>query len=356
MNEMEHQGLKSGKRKGKKRLISVVIQVLLSALFVFLTLRKVTWTEVLEGIEQVSLLILSLSLVSKMAGFMFMSWRSQLLLAPLHRYRFGTLIRSIFVGFVGNNLLPFRMGEFLRIHYLSDRGGVAHGSCLAVIVVERMLDALCLLLLFFACLPFLWGDLPEITALIFLGVLLVCFLIFAVVLSRRPAWMLGLCRWVTRPLGEKVSGWIIQQLERFAEGLSGLSSPLTVISVILISMGYWGTSMASVQIWIWAFGFDLPVFAPLVILIFISFGTMLPATPGYVGTYHYFVKLALTNFGIGPALAASFAIVGHAMAILPFTLFGAPLVLHDLMAGKRAWEARLKQGTDPKDELERPQD
>lgn len=321
--------------------LTLLLQVALSALFIYLTLRKIELDEVWKGITRVSIAILSLSLLSKLTGFLLMSLRSRMLFAPLHRYSMFTLLRSIFVAFVGNNLLPLRMGELLRVHFLADKGGLSHGSCLAVIVLERLLDAFCLLLVFFACLPVIWDKMPDYHALTYFGLLLLLFLGLALFLNRRPQQMIGLCRLLTKPLGGKISGFITTQLERFARGLSGLASPTTVALVVMVSVGYWMTHMCSIRIWIWAFGWDLPWYAPLVILIFISFGTMLPATPGYVGTYHYFTKMALSLFGVAASAAATFAIVGHAMAIVPFTILGAPLVLNDLLFRKKqGWKMR----------------
>ena len=44
------------------------------------------------------------------------------------------------IGYAANNLLPLRMGEFLRIFLLRRRPGISPSSSLATIAVERVLD------------------------------------------------------------------------------------------------------------------------------------------------------------------------------------------------------------------------
>jgi hypothetical protein len=49
---------------------------------------------------------------------------------------------------------------------------------------------------------------------------------------------------------------------------------------------------------------------------------VVPSTPGYVGTFHYLCQVALLMFGVSASEALSYAIVAHAVGILPVTLAG----------------------------------
>jgi hypothetical protein len=70
-----------------------------------------------------------------------------------------------------------------------------------------------------------------------------------------------------------------------------------------------------------------------VVAVFTAFATVIPSSPGFVGTYHFFVKTAIGFFGVASATATSFAIVGHAAAMLPFTLIGILILLGDWLRG-----------------------
>jgi uncharacterized membrane protein YbhN (UPF0104 family) len=80
--------------------------------------------------------------------------------------------------------------------------------------------------------------------------------------------------------------------------------------------------MASLRIVMAAFGLELPFYAPAVVLAVTALGTALPSSPAFVGTYHYFSALGISVLGVEEATAASFALVAHAVAFVPFTLVG----------------------------------
>jgi uncharacterized membrane protein YbhN (UPF0104 family) len=53
-----------------------------------------------------------------------------------------------------------------------------------------------------------------------------------------------------------------------------------------------------------------------------TLATLLPSSPGYVGTFDYFAALGLTAHGITPAAATAFALLVHLLLWAPVTLFG----------------------------------
>jgi uncharacterized protein (TIRG00374 family) len=68
-----------------------------------------------------------------------------------------------------------------------------------------------------------------------------------------------------------------------------------------------------------AFGWELPYFAPIVVWVFISFGSALPSAPGAIGIHQLACVLALENYGIsaGDSFALSLTLqMGSFVAIL----------------------------------------
>ena len=49
---------------------------------------------------------------------------------------------------------------------------------------------------------------------------------------------------------------------------------------------------------------------------------MIPSSPGFVGTYHWFCMQSLALYGVPDSQALSFAVVSHALNTLPFTVIG----------------------------------
>ena len=50
------------------------------------------------------------------------------------------MLGYLLVGYLMNNILPARLGELVRSHYLGDREGISRTSALGTVVVERVVD------------------------------------------------------------------------------------------------------------------------------------------------------------------------------------------------------------------------
>ena len=98
----------------------------------------------------------------------------------------------VVIGYMGNNIFPFRIGELLRAYVLKRNEDVSISSSLATIVVERIFDGLTMLLFVFIALPTV-PSLPDglryiviVGGVLFLGALVV-FLFLAAKPAARPA-------------------------------------------------------------------------------------------------------------------------------------------------------------------------
>ena len=66
--------------------------------------------------------------------------RWQRLLVPVRRVALGPVTAYLLIGYLANNLLPARLGELVRSHYLGDREGLSRTTTLGTVVVERIID------------------------------------------------------------------------------------------------------------------------------------------------------------------------------------------------------------------------
>lgn len=82
------------------------------------------------------------------------SYRWRLLLSPVKACRIEPLYSANLIGFMANDLLPARLGEFVRSYAAGRLEGIPASTTLATIVVERVLDGLCMLLVLFLALLF----------------------------------------------------------------------------------------------------------------------------------------------------------------------------------------------------------
>ena len=64
--------------------------------------------------------------------------RWQRLRRPIATVRYPPMLGYLLIGYLANNVLPARLGELVRSHYLGDREGISRASALGTVVVERV--------------------------------------------------------------------------------------------------------------------------------------------------------------------------------------------------------------------------
>jgi hypothetical protein len=292
-----------------------------SALFIWLTFRRVEWAAVRAELAALPLWPFAVALALKALAFGCMAERSRVLLGPLRPPGLAILYRSHLLAFVGNNLLPLRAGEVLRIGYLAGRSGMPAAGCLSAVALERALDLLCLLGLCAIVLPELLGALPSRSALLGLAALAAVGAAAALAVSRRPRHFVALAERALHPLPGSIARPLVARLDELARGLGALASARAVLASLAWTGAFWLCMAAGIGVWLRAFGFALPASAPLVVLLFLSLQALIPV-PGQIGTYHWFAAAALGALGVDANRAASFALVLHFISFVPFTLVG----------------------------------
>jgi uncharacterized membrane protein YbhN (UPF0104 family) len=65
-----------------------------------------------------------------------------------------------------------------------------------------------------------------------------------------------------------------------------------------------------------AFGLFLPVYAPVMVSIFVAFGKTIPSSPGGIGTLHYLIIVVLLAFGVTKEVALGYAILMHGFGFI----------------------------------------
>lgn len=312
----------SAARSNRKRQVLMAVGLTLSALALYFFLRRVDGSELLSALGSANLWILGVCVLTKGAVLSLNATRTRMLLLPLRRYRFIDCFLPWLSGFVTDNLLPFRLGELVRVDLLARAGRLSRSSTIAVVGLDRLFDLLSLLILVAVAAPILTIDLARADRLLLASTVVVTGVGAAVWLAMHPSAVSRVVALLVRPLSPSAQQWIIDKAQRFSEGLGALRSKNMVLSVLGVTLLTRAVGMLTIQCWLWAFGLTLPAYAPLVVLLFISVGTMIPSSPGFIGTFHVACAYALELMGVAPEMAASVAIAGHFMATVPWTVGG----------------------------------
>ena len=120
-------------------------------------------------------------------------------------------------------------------------------------------------------------------------------------------------------LHEKVGGL----MDRFLGGLASLRSPLNVLMVFVTSVVIWLLETGKYWFVMHSFNFSVSFFALMLMNGIVNLITILPAAPGYIGTFDASGIAVLVAYDVDQAIAAGYTIVLHVALWLPITLVGA---------------------------------
>src|SRR6185503_14581785 len=156
-----------------------------SAFFVILALRGLDLGQVWRDIQAANYWWLLPGVLAYFVGVWARTWRWHYLLRPLKAIPLKTIWPVVVIGYMGNNVYPFRAGEVIRAYVLKKKEGVSMSASIATILVERIFDGLVMLLFVFVALPFTPGlpawlrEIVILASVAFLGALIFFFALAA---------------------------------------------------------------------------------------------------------------------------------------------------------------------------------
>ena len=308
----------------KSRYLRLFVGVAISAVFIWLALRGLHLPDVWVSLRSADYVWLIPSIAVYFLAVWARTWRWDYLLRPIKQIPLRRLFPVVVIGYMGNNVYPFRAGEVLRAVVLRQQENVPVSSSLATIIVERVFDGLVMLLFVFVALPF--APLPSdsirlvviLGSVLFFGALLVFFAVAAV-----PARFMRLAEWLTNRLApHRLRAPLLGFAARFVEGLLCLRNPRNLVMIFLTSVVIW--LLETVKYWfvMHAFDFSVSFFALMLMNGVVNLATTLPSAPGYIGTFDGPGIAVLTLYGVEAAVATAYTLTLHAALWLPITLLG----------------------------------
>lgn len=313
------------------RAWQTVIGLTVSLLLLYWALHDVSFSELWGYLRDANFGLLLLAIAMQTSLFLVRAARWKVFLKPaLERPSFYSRFASTCIGFMANNLLPARVGEFARAYALSRSQPISVSASFGSLVVERLFDGLTLVV-FLAAPLFLpgfrlapgLGD--EIS-----GKVVFVLLVFGgvaaalLVLITRPdlagsVFRASLGRLLPARVAEKIAG----ALRSFVDGLGSMRHPTLVAAGFAWSFAHWLGGALALYVGMLAFGITQPGYLGAVFLQAVNaFLVSVPSSPGFFGPFEAGVRLALGAFGVPASQAVSFAAAFHIGTFTPVTLLG----------------------------------
>ncbi|HSM56434.1 MAG TPA: lysylphosphatidylglycerol synthase transmembrane domain-containing protein [Candidatus Sulfomarinibacteraceae bacterium] len=305
--------------------------VLISAFFVWLALRGLELGQVWQYMAGANYWWLIPGVLTYFVGVWARTWRWDYMLRPIKQMPVRRLFPVVVIGYMGNNVYPFRAGELLRAYVLRRREAVSISASMATVIVERVFDGLVMLVFVFVALPF--TPIPSsslrsvviVASLGFFGAMIVFF-----ALAAMPDRAYTLAEWFSSVfLPYRARDPVLDFTRHFLGGLESLRDFRNVLMIFATSVVIW--LLETVKYWfvMHAFAFEVTFFALMLMNGVVNLATTLPSAPGYVGTFDTPGIAILTLYGVTPDLAGAYTLVLHAALWLPITLLGAYYMLRE---------------------------
>ncbi len=300
--------------------LAVAIGISLAGLY--FAFRGVEFEELLGAITRVNGFYIFASIFLMVFSVVLRALRWRLILGPLQNISFHPLFGATMIGYFGNSVLPFRLGELLRAYSLSRTKPISASEAFGTIVLERVLDmigVLVVMVFFFVLYPFPpWLKLSGLVAGFGTGILILVLIGLALAQSEIKnkifSWKI-----FQNPIGQKFR----KVLENLVTGLVAIKSTKHLFAIIFHTIVMWVVYYACTYLVVLSINVPVDWIAVGVTLVATTLAITIPAAPGYIGTYHATAVLVMVElFGVQLADAQAFAVLVHAIGFVPFAIIG----------------------------------
>ncbi len=328
----------------KSRLPLAALGLVISCLLLFLLAKNLQAKDVVAACTTaVWLPWLPLSVAVYAIGLGLRGWRLKLLASEESQLSVLTATNIVAIGFFANNVLPARLGEFVRAGMLTERTGLPYIESLTIAVAERLFDGMSIVAWLLAAALFLplTGWMLQLWQ--FAGLMFSLGFIFVFFLAATPQLLINITSAITDRTMPKFHTRFVGLVSQVSRGLAFLNSYPRTIAIAGISLGVWfleATFFALIMPCL-----SLPINLPIALLTmgFTNLGILIPSGPGFVGTYHYWCKVSLTtlyalkmHIALPELTAVSYAVIVHLIFFAVTTIWGA------IALSTYAWRHGLK--------------
>jgi uncharacterized membrane protein YbhN (UPF0104 family) len=243
------------------------------------------------------------------------------------------------VGYMGNNTLPARAGEALKVVLLSGRCEASKRTILGSVVSERILDLIALAVIFVVV---VYGALsskvlPTDRPLLVAGIGIVVLLVAAVVL------------WTLRRhhVFERARNWL-RPLADSPRALLSRAGALLLAGTFLI----WALEAAVYLSVARSLDLGFSITGALYLVALTNFVAALPAAPGSLGTFDAAVAFGARRLGASGSMAVTYMLLLRFVLYVPITLVGF-VILVTRYGGWSRLRSAIRLGTDAEAEISR---
>jgi len=244
-------------------------------------------------------------------------WRR--LLAPIRAVGYRPMLGYLLVGYLANNVLPARLGELVRSHYLGDREGISRTTTLGTVVVERVVDTAVVVAI--AAVGILVLNVRGVvTDAVTVGVAIVALLVVALAVGIAAHRLPG-----AEAVARRAGRWprVGDLATKLRDGLAVAGRPRTLVEALVLSAVAWGATLLAFAAAGQAVGMELRIGEAALLSSGVALASAIPSGPGYLGTYELAAVKIAEALGVPVDPAFAMALLVHASILIVTSAGGA---------------------------------
>jgi len=322
--------------------IIVWLGLIVTAACLYFVLRGLDYSRLWNILKHINILLLLITVIIYVGGYCIRAERWHHLLKHIKPFKALELFPYLVMGFMFNNVLPARAGEFIRAYITGSKKGISRSSTFGTIVIERVFDGLVMIFYFiigYTAFYFIKQQavIPPINikgltigikdavlgfavlgSIVFIGI----FVLMLLLLYKREATV----NFINKILGflpQGVRDKIGKFIDTFINGLGVLGNYGDMAIVFGISLSAW--TVEAFTYWLMGTAMNIHINFLLVCLIMAvaNFAIMAPSTAGGLGPFEFFGVGIMLLFAYPKEEAAAYVFIVHAMILLPIIALGA---------------------------------
>lgn len=304
------------------------IAIILAAIFLYLALRGLDWQAFIYTLRNADYRYLPLILLWNSFSYLVRSLRWRTLLTVEKQIPLLKVFWANMAGYLGNNILPARAGEFIRAAYLGKQNKISTSFVFATGLVERLVDVVALIVLGSVSLSMM--DIlssPIQVALQTMSAIGICGLLVILLLPHFGTQINEIITTLTW-LGESTRSKLAGFLSQFLRGLETLHQFQRIVFFILFTALIWLTDGLGMVFLSRILHLSLSLDQAFVLLAGLGLSSAIPSTPGYVGIYQFVAVAILEPFGASNSEALAFILFMQIINLLVLTLWGVIALLN----------------------------
>jgi uncharacterized protein (TIRG00374 family) len=294
----------------------------ISVVAIWLVLRSVDVGQTIDILRAADLGWIVLVAAFVVVDLLMRALRWQRLVAPIGHVGYLPMLAYLLIGYLANNVLPARLGELVRSHYLGDREGLSRTTTLGTVVVERVVDFVVVVAIAAAAILVL--SVRGIVAnAVLVGVALAALLAAAIAIGIAAHRLPGAER-----IAVIAGRWprLMDLAGKLRGGLAVAGRPRTLGEALILSLLAWGATVLAFAAAGQAVGIELTIGQASLLAAGVALVTAIPAGPANLGTFELAAVEIAKAVGVPPHEAFAIALLVHA-TILVLTSVGGLVAL-----------------------------